>query len=86
MLVTLSNSLHPYLSNAAFSRGQDLPMLIISSGNFCGRTLKGRNKRRVLGEEEAGGGETTARMGEVWPFEALMGGEIALRELHSYTL
>ena len=61
----LSVSLSPYL-----------PMQTISSGNFWGRTLKGRNKRRVLGEEEAGGGETTARMGEVWPFEALMGGEI----------
>ena len=51
-------------------------MLIISSGNFCGRTLKGRNKRRVLGKEEAGGGKTTARVGEKWRFEALIGNYI----------
>ena len=31
----------------------------------CGRTLKRRNKRRILGEEEAGGGEKTARVGDV---------------------
>ena len=37
----------------------------MSSGNYCGRTLKSRNKRRVLGEEEAGGDEKTARVGDV---------------------
>ena len=31
----------------------------------CGRTLKRRNKRRILGEKEAGGGEKTDRVGDV---------------------
>ena len=40
------------------------------------RAPDGANKRRVLREEEAGGGKTTARVGEKWRFEALIGNYI----------